>query len=314
MNLRSGAVVAFKALKTKAFDVRNRADQPHPTNVLVTFDTAVRVLAESYGVFVAVPTSGPAATLENAYRYERWLDMRLARGELPKKCLTNGGDQIQRDSMPGQSSEDVPMAEGGARGNAFYPGKFLLVGYGDNYLYYAQAPLDMRGPHPNPARPKTDLKLVAGPNADVISHVVKWEGPAVAGSTTPSKESVMGDTALNYAKEMFDEDWASEGRWEWLHIVAHALGGNNEKDNLVAGTYDGNTQMIPVESTIRDLCAMATADRPVQAEFTVTYYPGTRLALDIEIDYGVNSQSNKRVFHTWTRLCFDRLQYDLWKM
>ncbi len=315
MNLRSGAVIAFKALKTKAFDVRNRAEQPHPTNVVVTFDNAVRALAESYGVQVATPDSGPAATVENSCRYERWLEMKLSRGELLGKCLANAADTYQKSGAAPSSTEVPPANQSTSRGNAIYPGKFILGGYGDNYLYFAQAPLDIRGPLPNPAKPKIDLKLVAGPNADVLAHVVKWEGPAAEGSEIPSAEAVMGDTALHYAKTIFDEDWASDGRWNWLHIIARALGGNNEKDNLVAGAFDGNLQMAPVEAAIRDLCAHATPALPVKAEFTVTYYPGTRLALIIQIEYGVSSQyGNKSIFHTWTRFCLDRLQYDLWNM
>jgi hypothetical protein len=48
---------------------------------------------------------------------------------------------------------------------------------------------------------------------------------------------------------------AEKHTWEWLHLLGAALGGPNIEGNLVAGTYDGNTQMNTVESAIGDFCA-----------------------------------------------------------
>ncbi|KRD10385.1 hypothetical protein ASE21_11800 [Flavobacterium sp. Root901] len=42
-------------------------------------------------------------------------------------------------------------------------------------------------------------------------------------------------------------------RWEWLHIRGAGLGGMTDSTNLVAGTRDANTHMIPFESNIRHL-------------------------------------------------------------
>ncbi|NHN24918.1 hypothetical protein FIA58_004435 [Flavobacterium jejuense] len=42
-------------------------------------------------------------------------------------------------------------------------------------------------------------------------------------------------------------------RWEWLHIRGAGIGGATDSTNLVAGTRDANTQMIPFESNIRTL-------------------------------------------------------------
>jgi hypothetical protein len=57
---------------------------------------------------------------------------------------------------------------------------------------------------------------------------VEYTSPVTAGLETPSRDSAMGGTARNYAAEVIDPDWAYERKWEWLHIVGHALGGNNE--------------------------------------------------------------------------------------
>jgi hypothetical protein len=48
--------------------------------------------------------------------------------------------------------------------------------------------------------------------------------------------------------------WATQ-RWEWLHVRGAGLGGATDGTNLVLGTRDANTQMIPFESNIRVLAA-----------------------------------------------------------
>ena len=61
--------------------------------------------------------------------------------------------------------------------------------------------------------------------------------------------SASGFSALNYAKAVKYPD-AEKYTWEWLHLRAASLGGDNKLRNLVAGTYDANTYMIPLERQI----------------------------------------------------------------
>lgn len=61
----------------------------------------------------------------------------------------------------------------------------------------------------------------------------------------------MGNTnATGYAFLLGLQGWASQ-RWEWLHLRGAGLGGVTDSTNLMAGTRDANTHMIPFESNIR---------------------------------------------------------------
>ncbi len=63
----------------------------------------------------------------------------------------------------------------------------------------------------------------------------------------------MGNTnASGYAMLAGIPGWETQ-RWEWLHIRGASLGGATDGSNLVVGTRDANTHMIPFESNIRTL-------------------------------------------------------------
>lgn len=51
----------------------------------------------------------------------------------------------------------------------------------------------------------------------------------------------------------------NETRWEWLHLRAAGLSGYTISSNLVLGTRDANTQMMPYESNMRALQTIARA-------------------------------------------------------
>lgn len=59
-----------------------------------------------------------------------------------------------------------------------------------------------------------------------------------------------GANASAYAMLAGIPSW-EESRWEWLHVRASSLGGKTDGSNLVVGTRDANTQMMPFESNIR---------------------------------------------------------------
>lgn len=191
--------------------------------------------------------------------------------------------------------------------------RYLLIGYGRDFLYYAPAPLEMRGPRSKAAAPNVNRLFAPAPSADLLVLEVEYTEPAVNGSEVPTRDSAMGGTARNYAAAVMEPEWANARNWEWLHIVGHALGGNNEVDNLVAGTYDANTQMIPHERAIRD----ATNESPlVTAKWEVTLYPESWLAIDIVMTYSFIGRNgftyvNQR-FPAQTDIAFDQLQYDIW--
>lgn len=70
--------------------------------------------------------------------------------------------------------------------------------------------------------------------------------------------------ATGYAYLANIPGWNSQ-RWEWLHIRGAGLGGVTNSTNLVAGTRDANTHMIPFESNIRVLAAAIPKSKNYQS-------------------------------------------------
>src|SRR5690606_34640642 len=67
----------------------------------------------------------------------------------------------------------------------------------------------------------------------------------------------MGNTnATSYAWLTDVQGWNTT-RWEWLHVRGASLGGRTDGTNLVVGTRDCNTHMIPFESNLKSLAKIA---------------------------------------------------------
>jgi hypothetical protein len=195
-------------------------------------------------------------------------------------------------------------------------GTYLLIGYGDDWLYFGKTPLDMKGPRPVAMAPKGDPTFPGPHGSDLIEIVVEYEGPATNGDTSRSRDTVMGDSARNYAATYYGAEWANARTWEWLHIRAHSLGGDNEVGNLVAGTFDANTKMIPLERMAQQLSQNASATGKVKVSWEVDVYPNSWVALGIKmsIEYkDANDQLNVRStdFNAQTDMNIDKLQYDI---
>jgi hypothetical protein len=196
-----------------------------------------------------------------------------------------------------------------------FSAKYLLIGYGADWLYYGVSPLPLRGARPTTKAPKADPKFPLALGTDVIEIEVWYNSPALLGSEAPTRDVVMGDSALNYAASVYGDEWARARNWEWLHIVAHSLGGNNEVGNLVAGTYDANTKMIPFEKEIRDLSQDA-AKRPLLVSYKIDLFPDSWVAIGIGMNWSAITSNGflfkSADFQAQSDLCFDKLQYDIW--
>jgi hypothetical protein len=317
MRLRSGSVLVPSAPKTKGFNVKSRAAVPRLTNVIVSADEAVLKLATSYAINAQQAENGYPSVLANQRYYETRLDNWLSRGILERhdEPPDKEAEKAELENVKGMSASEqteylVKMA------NYFKPGKYLLIGFGTpphDYLYFSQSPLDLRGGRANPAKPKKDPNLADAPDSDEVLVTATWTGPATRGKETPDRIAVMGETALRYVEQVFDPEWANERKWEWLHVRAASLGGDHVVGNLVAGTFDANTQMIPFETEIARLTNQPQA-LPVSAEWAVTLYPDTRVAIGIQMSYKSNMKSGSGWIPTTTNLVFDKLQYDLWRL
>lgn len=76
-------------------------------------------------------------------------------------------------------------------------------------------------------------------------------------------------------------------RWEWLHVRGAGLGGATNGTNLVLGTRDANTQMIPFESNVRVLGAAV---------------PGSANYEELKVDWsvaGVNGHKVNQIGIDW---------------
>lgn len=109
-----------------------------------------------------------------------------------------------------------------------------------------------RGPRSDASAGRPGQKLKKGsPAGDTHQQSIELRGKCVTQGDRRGRtlNTVMGMSALNYAESVGFPN-ADSMNWEWLHLIGHAMGGADHPDNLVAGTYDANTAMIPLESKI----------------------------------------------------------------
>ena len=96
-------------------------------------------------------------------------------------------------------------------------------------------------------------------------------------SKTPPKMGRNGGQAVNMnntnatAYAMLANVNGYQGKkWEWLHVQASSLNGPTDGTNLVVGTRDANTQMMPFEANIRLLSKMA-GEHPDYKHLEITF-------------------------------------------
>jgi len=113
----------------------------------------------------------------------------------------------------------------------------------------------------------------------VLGETIKTTGRVPVGGRTGSNASTNtamgGISASNAAGRASKAAADSRHHYEWLHLKADCLGGLVAPNNLVAGSYHANTEMIPLENAIR-----AAADRGSAMEICVTAFcvAGTQAA------------------------------------
>jgi len=94
---------------------------------------------------------------------------------------------------------------------------------------------------------------------------------------TPTRKSRDGGQAANmgktnataYAMLSNIAGWDTK-KWEWLHVRASSLGGATNGTNLVVGTRDANTHMMPFEANIKHI-ATAIGRSPVYDRIEADY-------------------------------------------
>lgn len=196
---------------------------------------------------------------------------------------------------------------------------------------YAQNPAQntMASYNPSNARPSSELSLKdtssgietidiiedetkvgesrykTGRNMNIDSTLI---GAYQGQKRSQDQGTVMGESARDVALNAgFDPD-EGEG-WEWLHMIAHSMGGIDVQGpqvagNLVAGTGECNTQMIIVEEFIKDIVQKAntSAQLFVSVEmFDHERQIGRIIKYDVQIGMGTGARVFQFVFDCLSR-------------
>lgn len=99
--------------------------------------------------------------------------------------------------------------------------------------------------------------------------------------------------------------------WEWLHLRGAGLGGATAPGNLTPGTYNANSEMIPIENKIKSLKNNAEVNKLV-ADFkpkNVTGVFAKEIEMSIKVDYKgiLGTQTGSWLIDTVTGKVFDKI-------
>lgn len=122
------------------------------------------------------------------------------------------------------------------------------------------------------------------------------------------QHEVMGVSARDAAQSAGFNPAEGKG-WEWLHLIAHSMGGIKRigpqvPQNLVAGTSECNTQMIVVEEFLKDL--VMKSGGTAQLKVGVTMFDAARhIGGKISYDFAIDIEGKSSVYH-WEFDCLSR--------
>jgi hypothetical protein len=133
-----------------------------------------------------------------------------------------------------------------------------------------------------------------------------WHGK----ERSKQQHEVMGASARQAAENAgFDPD-EGEG-WEWLHLIAHSMGGIDllgpqVPGNLVAGTSECNTQMIVVEEFLKDI-VNRTGGKAKLHVFVAMFDAARHVGKSIHYDFNISDKLGNpiSVYH-WVFDCLTR--------
>jgi hypothetical protein len=142
--------------------------------------------------------------------------------------------------------------------------------------------------------------------AETFSRKDRGKGQADAMGKWSANAAV---TASNIIDETaYDEDVA----WEWLHIRGAGIGGKTAPGNLTPGTFDANSEMIPIENSIKKLRREPSVKR-LRAELEPSAISGVfakKIKMTINVQYQglVDESTGTWQIDTQRGLEFDQIQ------
>jgi hypothetical protein len=174
---------------------------------------------------------------------------------------------------------------------------------------------EIRGPRLDAAAGKSKVLPVAGVGTYETGKTT-LEGPCQRGDVSQTRQAAMNNlSARNYAIGVGCPD-AEKHTWEWLHLVGSAIGGGNVRGNLVAGTYDANTLMIPLEQRIVEYSRRpnVTKANPLEVWATAKLWNGFWVAEEItlHVEHDGNKFSLGPITSKIDKLT--RFEYDFYRL
>ena len=150
--------------------------------------------------------------------------------------------------------------------------------------------------------------LLNGKTCDKISRAAITKGHNTmtqmndtAFSYTGTQAAMMGCNAFTHAVESGVEDGTKpKNSWEWLHVRGKQMGGDFHPNNLVAGTYQANSRMIPFENAIT-AHARWFASQATNAQFSVQWtaycepansHVGKWILVEWAVNYGSKTEQD----------------------
>ncbi len=151
-------------------------------------------------------------------------------------------------------------------------------------------------------KPSDGARLPNAPLAVPKKRDKKYTYRATRGSRDTGQKSAMSNfSAYDYVKR-FSPLEADNYSWEWLHVQGSRLGGPNRPENLVAGTADANTHMIPYERAVFELSSVATYQKPVDVTWQAAVrkdadgndtHIGGDITIDVKFPNGAPPETDK---------------------
>jgi|GEM_PF-3585265 len=123
--------------------------------------------------------------------------------------------------------------------------------------YFDGKPIDSSLPPQTRQEYLGEMQKLAGPQ--VTQRVLNLTRFAAA-DRGPGQSAAMKGTNANAYAMLTDTPGHAASRWEWLHIRGASLGGATTSENLVLGTRDCNTHMMPFEANLRQLAGIAKSN------------------------------------------------------
>lgn len=131
--------------------------------------------------------------------------------------------------------------------------------YKEQKVEASNGPVIIRGARPQNVLPQGRIPLLEQVEAGMANlNIVNDEFRATPAPRDRGKGQFakMNKTNARGYAWLLDSDGWNSSKWEWLHVRAASLGGITDGSNLILGTRDANTKMMPFESNIRLLAGL----------------------------------------------------------